>query len=86
MQKGKESKLQKGNERLTKHDLEMQHTSFKASHTDEEIPCTSHIASSHKHTKSSQNAKSNIPPALMYTRQYKVKKALPKRKRNPVQY
>ena len=81
MQKGKESKLQKGNERLTKHDLEMQHTSLKASHTDEEIPCTPHIASSHKHTKSSQKSKSNIPPALMYTRQYKykVKKALPKK-------
>ena len=73
MKKGKESKLQKGNERLTKHNLEMQHTSLKASHTDEEISCTSYIASSHKHTKSSQKCKSNIPPALMYAQQYKYK-------------
>ena len=44
------------------------------------ISCTSCIASSHKHTKSSQKSKSNIPPTLMYTWQYKykVKKALPK--------
>ena len=60
-------KLQMGKERLAKHDLEMQHTSCKSSHTEEAIPCTSHIASSHKHTSSTKHTthkfKSNIPPS-----------------------
>ena len=50
-----------GKERLAKHDLEMQHTSCKSSHTGEDTPCTSHITSSHKHTNSSHKSKSNIP-------------------------
>ena len=76
--------MQKGKERLAKHDLEKQETSHKSSQFEKETPCTSHTnkhASSHKHTNSSHKSKSKIPPAVMYTWQYKykVKKALPKK-------
>ena len=83
--------MQKGKERLAKHDLEKQETSCKSNQFEEETPhssCTNKHASSHKHTNSSHKSKSKIPPAVMYTWQYeyKVKKALPKKQMILMQY
>ena len=71
---------------LAKHDLEKQETSCKSSQFEEETPhtsCTNKHASSHKHTNSSHKCKSKMPPAVMYTWQYKykVKKSLAKKRR-----
>ena len=78
--------MQKGKERIAKHDLEKQETSHKSSQFEEETPCTSCTnkhESNHKHTNSHHKSKSKIPPAVMYTWQYKykVKKSFAKKSR-----